>query len=385
MRDLAAQRTQTGARWLELVESTRRDLPLLVEAFVAEVTAIPAYGDGSVPGTELRKAASESIDLLLGVVAGRIPVSDLGSVPIELGRRRARAHVPLEDLAAADRLDFSVIWSDLLRRATSDDTAVLALHAGDLWSIVDEYARNVQHSYLDERAAMAASARDEQQSYLTELVQPGGPPQSRVGRIARALDLDPESVFRVVAIGTQHDRDAYRAVQTATHSGASMHLTRREDAVVIFWPTSSGALTDEVQLRLLDRIPGGIVDDVDGLGNVARGADAAEQVLAVLRDADRGLHDTRRVWHRLSRTHLDATRPFSETELAGLDLLSDTDRETVIGTVLAYLDTGSVSVTAAREFCHRNTVLNRLTRFRELTGLDVTLPRQSALAVVLLA
>ncbi len=54
-------------------------------------------------------------------------------------------------------------------------------------------------------------------------------------------------------------------------------------------------------------------------------------------------------------------------------------------TVRAFLDSGSIKVTSAVMECHRNTVVNRLRTFQELTGLDMTVPTQAALAVVLLS
>jgi DNA-binding PucR family transcriptional regulator len=42
--------------------------------------------------------------------------------------------------------------------------------------------------------------------------------------------------------------------------------------------------------------------------------------------------------------------------------------------------TGSVSETARECFCHRNTVLNRIKAFGELTSLDLNVPGDLALA-----
>jgi hypothetical protein len=48
----------------------------------------------------------------------------------------------------------------------------------------------------------------------------------------------------------------------------------------------------------------------------------------------------------------------------------------------AYLATGSIRQTAAELFCHRNTVLKRLGRFTELTGLDIAIPQQAARVLI---
>ena len=88
-------------------------------------------------------------------------------------------------------------------------------------------------------------------------------------------------------------------------------------------------------------------------------------------------------WPRLAR---DALRDEGLDIRARVDQplqrLRAPDRRTLVTTVLGYLELGSVSAVAEREFCHRNTVLNRLRRFEELTGLDVTVPDDAAIVVL---
>ncbi len=47
-----------------------------------------------------------------------------------------------------------------------------------------------------------------------------------------------------------------------------------------------------------------------------------------------------------------------------------------------FLSTGNITTTAEPLFCHRNTILNRLNRFQDLTGIDLTVPSQAARLVV---
>jgi sugar diacid utilization regulator len=54
----------------------------------------------------------------------------------------------------------------------------------------------------------------------------------------------------------------------------------------------------------------------------------------------------------------------------------------VVATLRHYLATGSVPETARREHVHVNTVAYRLSRVRELTGLDARVPDESALLVL---
>lgn len=131
---------------------------------------------------QLRESAHSSLALILSAVATDSTTTQLSSLPGELGRLRARQGVPGEGLVAAVQLDFGVIWSAMPARARDSDMAVLALHVENLWSVVDDYARAVQQSYLEERALMAAATRDEQLTYLAELLGPVGQSPRNVRR-----------------------------------------------------------------------------------------------------------------------------------------------------------------------------------------------------------
>lgn len=64
--------------------------------------------------------------------------------------------------------------------------------------------------------------------------------------------------------------------------------------------------------------------------------------------------------------------------LGPLDRLDPADRNVILETLTAWLDAdGSAQRAAARLYCHRNTVLNRLRRFEQLTGRCLTRPRDA--------
>ncbi|MFN2624657.1 MAG: helix-turn-helix domain-containing protein, partial [Mycobacteriales bacterium] len=63
-------------------------------------------------------------------------------------------------------------------------------------------------------------------------------------------------------------------------------------------------------------------------------------------------------------------------------LLARDPAATLVGTLRAYLATGSIPETARREIVHTNTVSYRLGRVRDLTGLDPRVPTDAALLVL---
>ena len=67
---------------------------------------------------------------------------------------------------------------------------------------------------------------------------------------------------------------------------------------------------------------------------------------------------------------------------AALARCGPVERARLVEAVRSYLTTGSIAQSAEQLFCHRNTLMNRLRRFTELVGIDVTIPQQAARLVV---
>ncbi|SKB73586.1 PucR C-terminal helix-turn-helix domain-containing protein [Arthrobacter sp. 31Cvi3.1E] len=88
-------------------------------------------------------------------------------------------------------------------------------------------------------------------------------------------------------------------------------------------------------------------------------------------------------WPRVARRLLDDARlPLRATFTPSLEGRRESERERLEETARSILTTGNDSATAAALFCHRNTIPNRVARFKDLTGIDLTVPEQAALLVV---
>ncbi|MGA5448486.1 PucR family transcriptional regulator [Streptomyces umbrinus] len=385
MKDLADRRRESLPRWRELVSAMTDEVDALVATFLERVDDIAGYRAGPVSEEQLQESAHSSLALILSAVATDSTTTQLSSLPGELGRLRARQGVPGEDLVAAVQLDFGVIWSAMLSRARDSDMAVLALHVENLWSVVDDYARAVQQSYLEERALMAAATRDEQLTYLAELLGPAGRSPRNVQNIARALGVDADAAFSVVVADAAASHQAHRAAAQLSTLGEQLFVLNQPGRVVVMWPASRPGGQPDPQLRQLQGMAGGLVPDVAGLGAVPGAAATAFEICRTLRPDENDLVTLAQAWTRVTKSQLDERHGFSDALLVGLGTVPEPEREVIVETVRAYLATGSLSASAERLYCHRNTVLNRLGRFQKLTGLDVTVPDQAAVALVALA
>jgi hypothetical protein len=368
-------------RWTSLVGRLRVDPGVLVAAFVARVRAVPPYGRGVVPTDRLETDAHLTFDYLLRRLAGQpVPERLLATGP-SIGRDRARRGVPLNDLLTAVRLDFRVLWAALRECADPADEALLVARAEDVWNVVEEYSTQIQVSYQAEAAVLARERMGERTMLVAALLSSAVPDPDEVARVAVALDVDVDADLLVAAASPASGLRLRQAADRLAADGRMVHVqsTGRHVVLLARWDGGTGAPVRAV----LPGVPCGVGPLAHGLAAVPRSARLAGELVDVLPDlgGPRELFDA---WLPLAAARLaDTAGELVGAELAGLADAAPRERHRVLETVRAYAATGSVAEVAARVYCHRNTVLNRLRRFAELTGRDVTVPTDAA--VVLLA
>lgn len=404
-----------AARWGELVEGLHGRLEELVELFVARVQEIPEYADDRVSLPELRSTARETFRRLIdGLRDERFRHSNshgsqdsLARFSSELGAKRARAGISPEALISAVRLDFSILWADLLQIADAEDAVLLTSHVDQVWRVVDEFATQTHSSYSSERVRMAQEESNIRREFIARLFSKSELSADTISQAAAALVTDPEAKFSIVAASG----DAASKLRTIATQGGWLQPSQRlyvhefGGSTYIFWalPRTHGAVPggnarahgagsggtarqDEGPAYIpaaITGIPCGYVEGFSGLRALPSAARTAERLALLLHPADRGPLTAAAAWARLAKQQLQD---------AGLDLWADLEsalaecrdgeRERLTETVRHFLHTGNITTTAQELFCHRNTILNRLNRFQELTGIDLAVPAQAARLVV---
>ncbi|WP_232665310.1 PucR family transcriptional regulator [Pseudonocardia sp. TRM90224] len=368
-------------RWVALVDRLRADADVLVTAFVARVRAIPPYGRGLVPTTRLEADADATFEYLLRRVAGHPVPERSAAIGPSIGRDRARRGVPLNDLLTAVRLDFTILWSALRERAGPDDEELLVAHVEDVWGVVEDYTSQIQQSYQTEAALLARERLGDQAMLVAALLSSDDPDPDDVVRAALALDVDVDADLLVAAAGAAAARELRRAADRLGADGRMVHVQSagRFSVLLARWDGGPGA---PVRAALAG-VPCGVGPIARGLAAVPRTARLACEIADVLPRAT-GPHELADAWLPLAAGRLTDTAPeLAASVLSGLAAAPAGERERILATVRAYAGVGSVGAVATRLYCHRNTVLNRLRRFTDLTGRDVTVPTDAA--VVLLA
>jgi PucR-like helix-turn-helix protein/diguanylate cyclase with GGDEF domain len=370
-----------AARWTTLVGRLRTGADELVASFVDRVRAIAPYGRGVVPHEVLEADADRTFDYLLRRIAGQPVPERLLDIGPSIGRDRARRGVPLNDLLTAVRLDFRVLWAGLRERAEPADEPLLVSRVEDVWAAVEDYSTQIQVSYQAEAALLARERQGERTMLVASLLAGGDPDPEEVERLAVALDVDVDAGLLVAAVTAAAAPALRRAADRLGADGRMVHVqsTSRHVVLIALWEGGTGAAVRAA----LAGVPCGVGPLARGLAEVPRSARIAGEIVEVspVVDGPRELADA---WFPLAAARMsDVAADLVEVELAGLAAVPPRERERLLAAVRAYASTGSVAQVAARLYCHRNTVLNRLRRFAELTGRDVTVPADAA--VVLLA
>lgn len=377
-------KTDTRPRWQQLVGEAQGDVDGMLERFLAALADNRPYASGLVPEGDIRQSGIESFDMLLEALLQGDSVGVFGDVPDELGRRRARQGVPAENLVSAVREDFQVIWASILQRANSEDWATLALHVDQLWQVVDEYARQVQYSYLTERAVMAREERSQLERYVAMLFGLEGRLPEQLRQIGVSLQLDVDGTFRVCAATGEGADELRRIARESAESGLACYVYDDGATTVAFWQEPS--VEEQRSLPGLQVVTCVEIPGVAGLAAVPDAASRAVDLVPMLGSGDAGPQTLRTLWQRVTRRRLDdiGAGSLATDTIGALESCTPDERARLVETVRAYLATGTIAGAATRAYCHRNTVLNRMHRFEELTGIDVTVPTDAALAVVLL-
>jgi hypothetical protein len=371
--------TATAAdRWAELLVALAGRVDAMAADFAGRVQEIREYAEGLVPPSDLAVTAARTFTLLVGALrdGGSGAKREMLAYAGNLGAKRARAGIPPSSLTAAVRLDFSIVWGQLLEVGEEADAVLLASRVEQVWRVVDEYATATHTSYLAERVRMAHEESSVQREFVATLFGPEQLTQEALARAGGALRIEPDAEL-VLAAGSGRSGAAIRALSDGAL--VRVHVYEAGSTVYGFWVAPGAGSPVPAALA---RLPCGLVREIAGLGGLRRAAGVAA-ALAAEATGDEGPLELASSWQRVARTLLEGA---GVSLAAGLDRslngIRATERERLAETARSFLVTGSVTETAAALYCHRNTILNRLSRFHELTGVDLNVPAQAARVLV---
>ncbi|QUY63208.1 PucR family transcriptional regulator [Gulosibacter molinativorax] len=371
------------SRWVAVLERVSPEE--LVERFVDQVRQIDDYANPTVTWAEIRSTALASFVALLDALK-RDDHALTEDISTHVGVTRARAEVPMSSLMTAIRVDFQVLWNSIIEVAEDSDAELLIRHANSVWTTVDNYVRQTQLAYMAEEKRMEEEAGSTRRKLLAELLRREELSPQRLEVIGDALGLAADGTFAVAA--ANEDEAAITALRTKItrleRAGLSPFAQYLDTALVLFVAVPPApSIAQQLGLDALQQLPIGLIPRAETLAGLRHAVPLAIQLAQLVsKDAvTPELGWTRLIHDRVTELNLGT---FLDVH-PQLAVCGAAERKNLLAAVRAYLQTGSVSEAAEATFCHRNTLTNRLQRFRELTGLDVTVPQQAALLVVLWA
>ncbi|MET9495276.1 helix-turn-helix domain-containing protein [Streptomyces sp. NPDC006552] len=368
-------------------------LPALADRLMADLHATePAYRAAidADPGDirrEVLRSLRHSVASLLDPGRSREAARACSA---RIGAERAARGLPLDALLGAFRLGGAVIWQALVDEVTGRhprDAHLLVHLAADVREYVDEHCACVAEAY--HRAEHELTWRRENRRRLMAAALLDG--ATRIADLpdaAAALGLPERGRYAVVLVtgarGAATGRSGPGGTRTVWHPGPDA-----ERGIVALGECDVRGLAAHWRAAT-DRAAGvrvGVGSAVEGLAGIGSARRLAETALRICPPGG----GTVLLDDELPAA-LVAGAPvlgglLADRVLGPLRALPPADGALLLDTLTAWLECdGSAQRAAARLYCHRNTVLNRLRRCEQLTGRSLTRPAdQVELALALTA
>jgi hypothetical protein len=347
------------------------DLDAVTDRLVAAILAEdPSYGLGRTSREDLHRSCHDNLERILQALTGEGRNADLFDAPHATGHRRAEQGMPLESVLHAYRLGHRAIWDALVAQARDDDAlAGLVEAASHVWEIVDSFSSEVARAFRDTERVLHRRDDRRRDALVDALLEGRGRERAVAADASAALDLPEHGRYVVLVVaGSENGRGvadalAVRGLRTAWRTRAD-----RDTGLIALGRWTTGDL--EKALERVSLLRAGLSPVVEGLAEVDAAHRLAETALRALPPLETGISDLdSRLPGALLVTAPDLAARLVERALGGALALDPDERDVLLLTLATWLDTGgSAGQTAARLYCHRNTVLNRLRRLEALTG-----------------
>ncbi|MEU4269640.1 helix-turn-helix domain-containing protein [Streptomyces sp. NPDC026092] len=363
-----------------LATSLIGDLARLTDRAVDDIRAHSGtYASGTpVTREDLWEICRDNLLRALQDFGGLAPTGvDFEQAARETGRRRAEQNVPLDTVLRAYRRGGRVLWQVMaeylrVRPGRDTDTRDTELDvAGALWETIDRYSVAMADAYRLTQLELR-SRQDTRRVALFEALLDGRADDPAVAAAASAALGVPLSDRYVVVVAAQNPAAPPHPAPVLEAAGLWSFWRPRAGryAGIVRLPRGADAPRD--LLDLLRRQTGttaGVSPEFDRLAQAGRALRLAEQTLRTL---PAGGGEAAAFDDRLTEVLLSGRGDIMDRIVAvhlGPVLATTGERAALLETLRVWLDCGCSAARAAeRLYCHRNTVLNRISRIAELTG-----------------
>lgn len=301
--------------------------------------------------------------------------------PTGLADLAARAGAPVESVARFAREVHRGVWEHLADRGAPADLEAQQQLGDALWDAADLLIHELEVRYHGTQTVLRTNHKESLDQLALALLASDGQDQLIARRFCEYLNTsDVGSWLTAVGASSAHRKALMVEAERLTLQGYPAHCLEFDTLPILIAQLKSPSRA--IPNDWLRTTTCGYAVAV-GLPLVPEAMRVARQVAMALPSSARGRWSIKDNWIRVATTELRTACDYIRAEvMASGEALDPEAREQLLTVLRAYLRTGSVRDTAAECFLHRNTVLNRLRRVRDLTGLDVTVPKDSALLLL---
>ncbi|MYT70512.1 MULTISPECIES: helix-turn-helix domain-containing protein [unclassified Streptomyces] len=355
-------------------------LPVLTDRLVAELAERePAYRaaietDPVAVRQEVQRSLRHSVDSLLDPARSRTAARACSA---RIGAERAADGLPLDAVLHAFRLGGALIWQALVDEVTvqrPEDAHLLVHLAADVRGFVDEHCACVADAYRQAEHELSWR-RDNRRRLMTAALLDGSTRIADLPAAAAELGLPEQGRYAVVLVagaGPGAPPAPPGEPRAVWHTGPD---GRRG---IVPLADRTGAQLAAACRATTDRVPGlriGVSPAVEGLAAVGAARRLAETALRICPATGGTVLLDDELPAALVAAAPGLGRLLADRVLGPLLALPPADRDVLLDTLTVWLDCdGSAQRAAARLYCHRNTVLNRLRRCEQLTARSLTRP-----------
>lgn len=348
----------------------------LYEKWIYLVRSAGWYRGSWVDEYDLQTKADRSFELILRKIAGQPISEDLALVSEQVGRRRANQGVSLTEVQEAANLDFQIVWEMLLDEASKSEVEAMLLNAPSIWAIVGAHAREIRRAYLERTVEVDRRSEDVRRDWLVRLQKSHGERPDIVEKAADVLGFLADSRFLVFVADREHAAALRKARDLVTSRGIPTHYQEIEQGDLL---VAQAAPHEDAGLwNPLRGVRCAIAPPAHGLAEVPNAITIASVVLSALPPEQSTPGRIEDAWSAVAASQAPlVVNALAESTFK--ELMKSSDAELLVETALTYCySDGTISRVAKQLHCHRNTVLNRLEKLRQLSGYDIRVPRDAA-------
>ncbi|GAA1577690.1 helix-turn-helix domain-containing protein [Dactylosporangium maewongense] len=370
----------SAARLLRpLAGALLNDLDRLTDELVVDIQqhGLLYATEARVTRADLWATSHANVRRILQLLAGSVPTgTDPLDAPRDTGRRRAEQGMPLEAVLQAFRRGGRVVWHAMVEHArntpdVNHDTLLDCATA--IWEVIDRQSSAVAVEYRLTEMELHKRDATRREALFEALLDGHGDNSTVLQAAATAIGI-PITDRYLVAVAV-HDPANVPALPTPSFALRAIGVWsywRARPHAHIGLIRMCGRPVDEI-ISALRTLPGrtiGLSPELSSLAALGEGRSLAEHAL---RTIPTGRPDVAWLDERLPEALLcDAPAIASrlvDRYLAPILQAPEGESRQLLHTLQTWLDCGGSAGRAATIlFCHRNTVLNRLSRIESLTN-----------------